>query len=1328
MKNRYFLLIAFILQSFLGFSQVKPQQLDPAEEADLGECVFILGSQSGYDEYSLDSTSCVADVTSLHFTSIKTGAAKILEYDSPCSTEVNIESLNTVDGLDSLVIVVDGMPYTHVDTDTYAEVVSAPSGGIDPFGNSYVAGQDVIELPGGTIVCIPSKDVVTFSVDQNSVGLDSLTIFNPDGTVAWTFVDTDTFAEVVSAPSDGIDPFGNDYVAGQDVLELPGGTIICIPSKDQAAFSVDQNAAGLDSLTIFNPDGTVGWVFNDTDTFVESIAAAADGTDIFGNDYSVGDTVLKLPDGSIVCVPSKDQYSFEFIDNSEGLDSLTVFNPDGSVFGTFTDTDTFAQVIVADADGVDAAGNDYIAGDELIQLPSGDVICAEKVGESVYYFNPVVNNPFDNSDIPAGDYNEGDTYFNFSEDATAVQWTYSEVYGWVRPNNVFYIDGVAFDYGQDLKPEIVQCIQDNAPPLFDDVVIVYDVNADGDTLGYNAEYLDENGDPITDVDIVFPSVDIPEITQGVTTYNYTVGDTTFITRVDTIYTDGIVTDIDSTTVAMPIECHKVFVDDNCYYLEEDGGLDNFIPYGFDSTIFGGTTSEYNGSVATAQTSDGNSHITVFNLATSPATNDDPIRFSNQMFGSCDGDGSFFNVPYDSADSLKKYLICVESFVPVDSVVLFHNDVDFTINGTETESVVYNSTQQTVPDTEYWSCGTGTMVPDGDFNEYFSDVQNNQLVTTFNTGNFCFQFSYTIDDGRPSQSLSLITPFIKIYKKSRANKYKNTCDNELVYTDSECIDEIDESEIDCDLVIGAAVQPDLDFPYFPSSMIAVDTSEIITDCNGVIYLGDGGDVACVSGTTMYSITRFPQGITVLSFDPITGRVEFTGDVKNGCTCEEGDYVFEYDLISMTDQCPTVSSTHTVTYEAPPQAESRVQLNETDTSTGIASGNSITDTKDDGSVAPSGQERKIVIKWANAVDNNYTVMGTLTGVTGDEPWTNFTGDTPEVQDFLNYLSGTTGNFGIDRQGWATANNYNYRAIDDNITDLTDLSARTEAKDIKFCTYWGGANSDCPESTNADNEDENLAVYTILDARGYDNVTVQNPNTPCNDGTASRAIGTAWYPFDSFTENYVDQDNFTGVTIIDQFNCYTFTNNSTRQQALFDIAEMDVLNPNEWVVGDYNMYSHQFELPNGLAHMSENYGWYSYNGNGPLPDGYISSYGDNAFRFHRTAGNTPLYSHDWSNFDISAYRQGGDGTQTSNDPTMPGPTGVDAITSDCTYSEFQATFRGITTTFPFTSTLTNATFTDIVFTPDVAEYQRATFYMINSCGHEVNAYVDIEYIPVW
>lgn len=172
------------------------------------------------------------------------------------------------------------------------------------------------------------------------------------------------------------------------------------------------------------------------------------------------------------------------------------------------------------------------------------------------------------------------------------------------------------------------------------------------------------------------------------------------------------------------------------------------------------------------------------------------------------------------------------------------------------------------------------------------------------------------------------------------------------------------------------------------------------------------------------------------------------------------------------------------------ESRVVATDPDVSTGVSQ-ITVTNTKPDSSAVPCGECARIVVETRDAGSTGaWTLLEEITGITG-QPVSTYTTTggadsiVPHIvaTDILFDCTGTGSTVQFDKKNWADSNDYNYRAIEDSISDLTDVAARTAAKDIRFTTYVGGSctgqtSTDCPvESINPDNQSEICSIYGII-----------------------------------------------------------------------------------------------------------------------------------------------------------------------------------------------------------------------------------------------------------
>ncbi len=133
--------------------------------------------------------------------------------------------------------------------------------------------------------------------------------------------------------------------------------------------------------------------------------------------------------------------------------------------------------------------------------------------------------------------------------------------------------------------------------------------------------------------------------------------------------------------------------------------------------------------------------------------------------------------------------------------------------------------------------------------------------------------------------------------------------------------------------------------------------------------------------------------------------------------------------------------------------------------------------------------------------HEIVENLTGATANQASTNNPSETildhiPGT-DVLFDCSGIT-YFQFDKKGWATANDYNYRAIEDGIQDTTNLDIRHNAQDLIFIYKTGGqcdgSNETCPVvSSNTDNVD---TICSLLFPWGGSIRVNLASNAPLND----------------------------------------------------------------------------------------------------------------------------------------------------------------------------------------------------------------------------------------
>ncbi len=424
MKN-IFLSILLLLFAAISFAQVKPQQLDPSG----ANCnvVILAGPDGNYNEYCVDSGECVGDDYIITYAAIKSSATyptltttlpgACTVGDDICTdieTCFDISVEPNADGLDELIIVFGGTTYTINDTDTW----------------------------------------ISSQVFTNQYGLDSLVIYNPDGTVqtsaSMNCADCDFTNEIdtftLSITQDSLLNLHFEDGSISTTLNLKPTIAACIDSLATLTIETFVSGSGLDSVVVYNPDGSVHETFVDTDTWVNSevftnqygldslVIYNPDGTvqnsvDLACSDcdtnneidtFSLGlvqDTLLNLyyEDGSIAssinlkpsiaaCIDSLATIVVDVFQTSGDLDSVIIYNPDGTTNATFVDTDTWVSsevlvnqygldsVIFYNPDGtVQNTFNDTALDCEAVEncLDEGISIVQEVIGDTtfVYYQN-----------------------------------------------------------------------------------------------------------------------------------------------------------------------------------------------------------------------------------------------------------------------------------------------------------------------------------------------------------------------------------------------------------------------------------------------------------------------------------------------------------------------------------------------------------------------------------------------------------------------------------------------------------------------------------------------------------------------------------------------------------------------------------------------------------------------------------------------------------------------------------------------------------------------------------------------------------------------------
>ena len=157
--------------------------------------------------------------------------------------------------------------------------------------------------------------------------------------------------------------------------------------------------------------------------------------------------------------------------------------------------------------------------------------------------------------------------------------------------------------------------------------------------------------------------------------------------------------------------------------------------------------------------------------------------------------------------------------------------------------------------------------------------------------------------------------------------------------------------------------------------------------------------------------------------------------------------------------------------------------------------ITNTKGSTATSPADCLPMRIEVWTE----DYGLWETIYGRECDN-FANWTSDTFTTlgtgESILEHILGGTLGMTIDKLGWATANNWNYRAIVDGITDTSNLAARTNAQEITLKTYVGSnsvlQDPNCPsESINADNVTQICKPISIWHSGG--DISVNDPTDP-------------------------------------------------------------------------------------------------------------------------------------------------------------------------------------------------------------------------------------------
>ena len=167
------------------------------------------------------------------------------------------------------------------------------------------------------------------------------------------------------------------------------------------------------------------------------------------------------------------------------------------------------------------------------------------------------------------------------------------------------------------------------------------------------------------------------------------------------------------------------------------------------------------------------------------------------------------------------------------------------------------------------------------------------------------------------------------------------------------------------------------------------------------------------------------------------------------------------------------------------ESRVVSTAPNPTTGVNQ-NTITNTKDGAPIPAAactdGECAMLCFRMIEPEEGTDFVHECIIGVIG-QPFSTYTSDmyaTGDPKSILSHVVAidipsdcSTSTWQLDKEGFAEANNYNYRAFEENITQLTPLYIRTQAKQIKIETTTGGTacgnpSPNCALSDNFDNFD--------------------------------------------------------------------------------------------------------------------------------------------------------------------------------------------------------------------------------------------------------------------
>lgn len=157
-----------------------------------------------------------------------------------------------------------------------------------------------------------------------------------------------TFSEPYEAPADGEDSFGNNYSAGDTLIEFPGGAIICVPAKDGTGGGSNVTDNTDNTGTVTASDGTSGTFITEllaNDGAVGTSRPVDPATDILLHDGSVtpdaafpGDIsteaalVYKNPDGKLVvpAAPATVADVDSIIDNGDNTSTVMATDDQGN--------------------------------------------------------------------------------------------------------------------------------------------------------------------------------------------------------------------------------------------------------------------------------------------------------------------------------------------------------------------------------------------------------------------------------------------------------------------------------------------------------------------------------------------------------------------------------------------------------------------------------------------------------------------------------------------------------------------------------------------------------------------------------------------------------------------------------------------------------------------------------------------------------------------------------------------------------------------------------------------------------------------------------------